>query len=253
MGVEPTPWGGAIKMYDQAGDTSVEISSSGSARFLRDGSEYMGVEPSPFRPGGDLTMYNAEGSQSVVLSSTGSANFFSAGTEYMGVEPSPFLGGTLKMYADAGTTIILSSAGRVGIGTGSTPNILTIQQFSSTDPIADAWTIYSSRRWKTNVRPIDRALEKVMQLNGVSYEWIENGKHDIGFIAEDVGQVIPEVVAYEENGVDAKSVDYARLTALLIEAVKEQQKSIESYEKSNKSMAEQISNLERRLTELEKR
>ena len=45
-------------------------------------------------------------------------------------------------------------------------------------------------------------------------------------IAEEVGEVIPELVAYEENGVDAKSVDYARLTALLIEAVKEQQAQI---------------------------
>ena len=48
-------------------------------------------------------------------------------------------------------------------------------------------------------------------------------KHDIGLIAEEVGEVVPEVVAYEENGVDAKGVDYARLTAVLIEAVKEQQ------------------------------
>jgi uncharacterized small protein (DUF1192 family) len=65
-----------------------------------------------------------------------------------------------------------------------------------------------------------------MRLNGVSFNWKESGKHDIGLIAEEVGTVVPEVVAYENNGVDAKSVDYARLTALLIEAVKEQQKTI---------------------------
>jgi hypothetical protein len=46
-------------------------------------------------------------------------------------------------------------------------------------------------------------------------------------IAEDVGKVIPEVVAYEENGIDAQSLDYARLTAVLVEAVKEQQGQIE--------------------------
>ena len=46
--------------------------------------------------------------------------------------------------------------------------------------------------------------------------------------ADKVGQVIPEVVAYEENGKDAKSVDYARLVAVLIEAVKEQQREIEA-------------------------
>ena len=46
-------------------------------------------------------------------------------------------------------------------------------------------------------------------------------------IAEEVGEVIPEIVDYEENGVDARSMDYARLVALLIEAVKEQQGQIE--------------------------
>ena len=60
----------------------------------------------------------------------------------------------------------------------------------------------------------------------MSYDWKADGKHDIGLIAEEVGEVIPEVVAYEENGIDAKSVDYARLVAVLIEAVKAQQKLI---------------------------
>jgi hypothetical protein len=45
--------------------------------------------------------------------------------------------------------------------------------------------------------------------------------------AEEVGQVVPEVVSYEENGGDAQGVDYSRLTALLIEAVKSQQAEIQ--------------------------
>ena len=69
-------------------------------------------------------------------------------------------------------------------------------------------------------------MDKVQRLRGVSFDWRANGKHDIGLIAEEVGEVVPEVVAYEENGKDAKSVDYARLVAVLIEAVKEQQSEI---------------------------
>lgn len=65
------------------------------------------------------------------------------------------------------------------------------------------------------------------RLRGVSYDWKADGRHDIGLIAEQVGQVIPEFVAYEENGTDTKSIDYARLVAVLIEAIKEQQKQIE--------------------------
>ena len=85
----------------------------------------------------------------------------------------------------------------------------------------------SSRRWKANIQALEGALEKVERLRGVSFDWKASGKHDIGLIDEEVGAVVPEVVAYEENGQDAKGVDYARLTALLIEAVKEQQKQIQ--------------------------
>ena len=133
----------------------------------------------------------------------------------------------IGINSDADDHIALMPSGNVGIGTTSPGNILTVVQNSSTDPIADAWTIYSSRRWKTNVRTLESALEKVQRLRGVSYDWKANGKHDIGLIAEEVGEVVPEVVAYEENGKDAKSVDYARLVALLIEGMKEQRKEIE--------------------------
>jgi hypothetical protein len=133
---------------------------------------------------------------------------------------------------DGSERIRVDAEGNVGIRTGGqTPNILTVLQNSATDPIADAWTTYSSRRWKTNIQTIDNALETVQKLRGVTYDWKATGKHDIGLIAEEVGEVIPEIVAYEENGVDAKSVDYARLVAVLIEAVKAQQGQIASYEK----------------------
>jgi len=93
-------------------------------------------------------------------------------------------------------------------------------------PRADGWATWSSRRWKTNIRTLEDGLEKVQRLRGVSYDRKADGKHEIGVIAEEVGQVVPEVVAYEENGVDAQGVDYSRLTAVLIEAVKEQQVQI---------------------------
>ncbi len=103
--------------------------------------------------------------------------------------------------------------------------------------LADAWTPRSSRRWKTNIKPIEGALDKVQRLRGVSYNWKSSGKPDIGVIAEEVGEVIPEIVVYEENGQDAKAVDYDHLVAVLIEAVKEQQKEIEELKATVKSLA----------------
>ncbi len=118
-------------------------------------------------------------------------------------------------------------SGNVGIGTTNPSTILSVVQSSATDPIADAWTVYSSRRWKTNIEPLTGALDKVQALRGVSFDWKADGKHDIGMIAEEAGKIIPEVVVYEENGIDAISLDYARITAVLVEAVKELQEQIE--------------------------
>jgi len=140
--------------------------------------------------------------------------FFETGTERMRIHP----------------------GGNVGIGAPSPGNILTVQSNSPTDPIADAWTVYSSRRWKTDIKPINHAMEMVKRLTGVFYNWKTDGKHDIGLIAEDVGEVIPEVVAYEKNGVDAKSVDYARLVAVLIQGMKEQQDTIAKLEQRIKAL-----------------
>lgn len=92
---------------------------------------------------------------------------------------------------------------------------------------ANAFFIYSSKRWKTNIQPLHGALDKVEHLQGVSYDFKNNGRHQIGLIAEDVGKVVPEVVEYEKNGKDARGIDYPKLTALLIEATKEQQKMIQ--------------------------
>jgi hypothetical protein len=64
---------------------------------------------------------------------------------------------------------------------------------------------------------------------GVYFDWDEEhgGKHDMGFIAEEVGQVIPEIVGYEPDGVYATGVDYGAITPMLLQAIKEQQRQIE--------------------------
>jgi hypothetical protein len=87
----------------------------------------------------------------------------------------------------------------------------------------------SSIRWKRNIQDIDGALDKVMSLRGVYFDWDEKhgGKHDMGFIAEEIGKVIPEIVSYEPDGVYATGVDYGAITPMLVQAIKEQQRQIE--------------------------
>lgn len=93
----------------------------------------------------------------------------------------------------------------------------------------------SDIRLKENISPIKNALEKVSKLNGVEYDFKDSKdygylkKHQIGLIAQEVEKVIPEVVSEQENG--NLGVSYQHLTAVLIEAIKEQQSQINSLRK----------------------
>ena len=96
----------------------------------------------------------------------------------------------------------------------------------------------SDRRYKKAISPIPNALAKVTRLRGVHYSWIDpkRGKGpQIGVIAQEAEKVVPEVVHTDEKGY--KSVAYGKLTAVLIEAMKEQQKQIESLKKAVAKLA----------------
>ncbi len=113
--------------------------------------------------------------------------------------------------------------------------------------LATAWDTYSSRRWKTRIETIDGALDKVQRLRGVMFNWKDGGERDMGLIAEEVGEVIPEIVNFEEDQQNARSVTYDRLVALLIEAVKEQQQEIDGL----KQQLQEQQDLSQRLDDLE--
>jgi len=89
----------------------------------------------------------------------------------------------------------------------------------------------SDRRLKENILPISNPIDKLKQINGYEFDWIpiegihENEGHDIGVVAQEIEAILPEIVTTRENGY--KAVKYDRLVALLIEAMKEQQKEIE--------------------------
>jgi hypothetical protein len=127
---------------------------------------------------------------------------------------------------------IFQSSGSGGIaikGTASGPNSFGVTgygnnyNFYAENASATDYGSASSIRWKNNIVEIENPLEKLAKIRGVSFNWDEahGGNHDIGCIAEEVGRVLPEIVVYEENGIDANGMDYSKLTPLLIEAVKE--------------------------------
>ena len=85
-------------------------------------------------------------------------------------------------------------------------------------------TAYSDAKLKTDISSIDNALDIVGKLRGVNYKWLSNGQADIGVIAQEVEEVVPEVVKTSEDG--TKSVDYGRLVSILINAVNELKEEI---------------------------
>ncbi len=97
---------------------------------------------------------------------------------------------------------------------------------------ASGWIrkLSSDARLKENISPLFSSLEKVMNLEGVSFNWKSDGSPDIGFVAQDVKKVIPELVITDSND-GTMSVKYLSIIALLTEAIKEQQKQIEEQQK----------------------
>ena len=89
-------------------------------------------------------------------------------------------------------------------------------------------TAFSDARLKTDISTINDALGIVEKLRGVSYKWLKNGSEGIGVIAQEVEQVIPEVVLTNVNTdpstgetTEIKSVDYGNIVGVLINAINE--------------------------------
>ena len=98
--------------------------------------------------------------------------------------------------------------------------------------LTGTFTENSSIRYKENVETIKYGLDKVLQLRGVTYNKKDNGVKEMGVIAEEIYEVLPEVVLKNEQG-EIDSVSYGRITAILIEAIKDLKKEIEDL-KSNR-------------------
>ena len=128
-----------------------------------------------------------------------------------------------------GSSLVITSGGNVGIGT-TTPGAYKLY-VSGTSYSTGGWQS-SDVRFKEGIVPIEGPLQKVMKMEGVSYSWKTREYKDKGFpegrhygvVAQEIEKVLPEVVAEGPSG--EKTVAYTELIAVLIEAMKEQQKTI---------------------------
>ena len=133
------------------------------------------------------------------------------------------------MYGDlhlSGSGSDLFVDGKVGIGTTNPGHKLQVgEDGDGTSAIANAWNTFSDIRYKENITEIEHGLDLVSRMRGVRFNWKRSGKSDLGLIAQEVEQVVPEVVSTDSEGY--KSIEYSKLVSVLIEAIKEQQSEIE--------------------------
>ena len=101
----------------------------------------------------------------------------------------------------------------------------------------------SARRFKENIQPLTGSLDKVAQIKGVSYNKIGEDKQEIGFIAEQVKDIYPEFIEHDDTG-QVIGIQYARMTAVLVEGIKELDAKVKAQELFIKDMISRIEKLE---------
>ncbi len=171
--------------------------------------------------------------------------------------PAGMPAGAMYFYHQGTSDIAMAIAPNswVGLGVPDPAFRLELPNIANADGRARAnqWVTFSSARWKENVQTIEGALDKVKRLRGVTFDWKpeHGGAHDVGFVAEEVGKVVPEIVTWEKDGTWAQGLAYDRITALAVEAIKEQQRQSESLQQANAVMQEQIEDLMQRVAAIE--
>jgi len=109
------------------------------------------------------------------------------------------------------------------------------------------FTISSDRRLKENIVKTPYGLEEVLKLNPVNYRFISNGLNQIGFIAQEVQPLLPEVVTGTEGDIEkgeTLGITYSSLIPVLTKAIQEQQQQLEAQQKQIQSLIKRLEAIE---------
>ena len=243
-GYENMAIGSRALFLNQTGNKNIGIGS----RALQEnttGSENIGI-------GGNALQNNTTGNQNTSIGAFSGRNT-STGANITDSDESVFIGYAAKSLADSqeneivigfaaiglgSNSVVLGNSaitktrlqGDVGIGTDS-PNYdleVTGKIYASDSIISNVYAGTSDIRLKQDIEPTDKGLDAVMKLNPVSYRFITNAdseKKSYGFIAQEIEDVIPDVVGTRHDGM--KVLNYNDLISVLTKAIQEQQIIIE--------------------------
>jgi len=130
----------------------------------------------------------------------------------------------------SGSSLIVKTINGIGVGVDSSQITHAITLPNNDDASgqikANAFIATSSRRYKKEIKALHDPMDVLNKIEGVSFKWKDSDRLDYGFIAEDVGKVLPNIVSWEDNKKDAHGIDYQKIISFLVEAVKKQEKEI---------------------------
>ena len=154
------------------------------------------------------------GSTAIYAVNTG-AQFFTVDTSDVGIKTASIgIGTTAPLYklhvvgggTSLGGDVFINEDAVIGGNTNIT-GVCTAQDFDSLSDV----------NYKTNIETVSGALTKVEQMRGVQFDWKDSGQASFGVVAQELEQVLPELV----RGSDPRTVNYNGIIGVLIEAIKE--------------------------------
>jgi len=221
-----------VDQQDEGQNASVRFDASArSLDFLTDSGEAMTIlgTASSRRVGigetSPISKLHVQDANDISMASTGIGQMSVEGNGYT-------LGIALN---GSGAFIYHNSSSRfLSLGTNETEQVrlTTGGALHVVDDVVAFSSTPSDKKLKTNVKDIEYGLDTIMKLKPKQYDWKKDDRHDIGFIAQEVEEVIPEIVKDNEWFDDkVKTLDYEKLTAVLIKAVQELKTEIEELKK----------------------
>jgi hypothetical protein len=137
-----------------------------------------------------------------------------------------------RLRIHAGGTVEFKGTNQVISGSSTSTGSFGSLVVAGNTSIAGTITEASTMRIKTNIETLESPLDKITKLRGVSYNLKENKQPSIGMIAEEVEQIFPELVSKDEDG-KAAAMSYGRMTAVLLEAIKELKQEVDELRQEN--------------------
>jgi hypothetical protein len=225
-------WGGQIAFYTKMNDAIATTTPVERMRINHLGNVGIGTTS----PNGALTVYRA--SQAYSTEGTGALTIANANGRYVELGYDNNVdAGFIRAYQSGVTNknlVLNAEGGKVGIGTTTPTGLLTVAGTINSSALLGGATNLttdangniirdpSDERLKENITDIEGALATVLDLRGVRYEWRDEARFgeqtEIGFIAQEVDLILPEVVS---KGGDYWSLNTKNMVAVVVEAIKE--------------------------------